>query len=136
MDAVLLSEWEVDELLGPLRALQTGPCHLGPCLVNLAYLRQAADEGWAVPQPLMGASGQWARPLTQEIIALLLLAGLQLPAGETIFGTEARRQAVRELLPSPEARRAALHLPTMRGLQHMVSRSHLEAICAADIGEA
>jgi hypothetical protein len=135
-ECLLLSEWEADQVLGLLWAHAPyafhGPCRCLVSFVNLAYLRQAADEGWAQPQLLVGAP--IALSPSPELVSPLLLSGLQLLAGETMFGTEGRRQAVRSLLHSPEARRAALRLPSMRGQKHMVPRSHLEAICAADIG--
>ena len=51
-----------------------------------------------------------------------------------MFATETRKLSLKTLLPSHEARTAALVPCSLRGLQHMLSRSDLEGVCAVDTG--
>ena len=65
------------------------------------------------------------------------MAGLQLLAGETMFATKERKESITALVTSTiAAKKAALQLVSLRGRQHMISRSDLELICNVDIGEA
>ena len=52
------------------------------------------------------------------------VAGLQLLAGETMFGP--RKSALGERLPTASAKKAALGLPMLCGLHHNIARSDLE----------
>ena len=52
---------------------------------------------------------------------------------ETKFSEgQSRYAAIKALLPSPDARSAALDLPGLRGLDKYVARSDLEALCEED----
>ena len=156
-DCLLLSEWEAEQALDIMwRHARGGSVaflnFLGsttsrrnfqedlevPRLVNLFSLREAADGGWASPPRLAIPA---VRPGT-ELLGHKAVAGLQLLAGETMFGprdssvARDRLAALDALLPTPEAKKAALKLPVLCGLQNNVARSDLELFCNVDIGEA
>lgn len=59
-------------------------------------------------------------------------AKLQLFAGRTTLGGQARCSAVKALLPTRADKDAALELPKMRGFGHLIQRSQLEDICQMD----
>ena len=74
------------------------------------------------------------------------MAGLQLLAGETMFGpsgTENREAQIREahlaalakLLPTREAKKAALSLPFLCDEHQNIKRSDLEMFCNLDIDD-
>jgi thiamine thiazole synthase len=71
-----------------------------------------------------------AATLTATLLAAVLGSGrVQLFNGETMFGSAARVAAVKELLPTPGARSAALALPGLRGLEKNVAESDLAQLC-------
>ena len=132
-EVLLLAEWEADHLLALLWEYSSTGKH--PFMVNLAYLREAADKMWAVSHIRMRVPA--SRPRSDITVNDLTVAGLQLLAGETMFATDARKESVRVLTtPTMAAKKAALQLVSLRGRQHMISRSDLELICNIDIGEA
>jgi hypothetical protein len=102
-----------------------------PCVANLHYFRRAAASSSAGSTPFSIPQRGSAKLLSERA-----LAALQLLAADTSFGTDARKAAVRELLPTAQAKRAALDMAAIRGRQNMIPRSDLEDICAADIGGA
>ena len=123
---LLLSEWEADHVLELMQA-DTAPHLRGHGgFVNIAYLLEAVDCGYP-SAPLLQI------PSSQVSASELMVAGLQLLAGDTMFKTTARKQAVRELLSTKEAKESALLLPEYRGRRHEISHSDLEAICCPNI---
>ena len=140
-EVLLLSEWEADHVL-PLMWAST-PVEDMPFFVNLAYLREAADKQRSSEEirlrvPALPRSG--SRSSSKLGVADITVAGLQLLAGETMFGTAKRKKSVTNLLTnlassSAAAKKAALQLVALRGKQHMISRSDLELICNSDIGD-
>ena len=135
-EVLLLSEWEADNVL----QLLWDSASIGnrPFMVNLAYLRDAADKQLPPAQICLRVpSAPKAQTKAQAKVDDITVAGLQLLAGETMFATEARKQSVKTLAATTVgAKQAALLLVELRGLQHMISRSDLEAICNTDLGEA
>ena len=133
---LLLSEWEAEKVLEILWARPESTVRL----VQMCYLREAADTkyGKAVRLALPDGDGCARHELT--MVGLQLLAGETMfgPSGTTMFvqsGTEIAK-ALSKLLPTPEAKKAALLLPEFRGLHHKISRSDLERFCNLDVGEA
>lgn len=148
---LLLSEWEADRVLSVLWTCGSGSRtkiggrtdHLArgdsPAFVNLTFLIEKADRSddpsrksvaWAgliegFMAAITGRSG--LNSLTG--LSEHTLAGLQLFAGCTMFGTAARKTALSELLPTHGAKQSALNLIALRGLQNMISCSDLELIC-------
>jgi hypothetical protein len=51
-------------------------------------------------------------------------------AGGTMFATPSRMKSLEDILPTPEAKKAALMLPGLRGCPQMIPRSDLEKFCA------
>ena len=132
-DVLLLSEWEADEVLPLL--WKAASSSSAPFMVNFAYLRAAADASSSVIQMRVPPAPTSSVP--RLAVNDRTMAGLQLLAGETMFKTQARKAAVQALAASSvAAKKAALQLVHLRGRQHMISRSDLELICNADIGEA
>ena len=146
---LLLSEWEAEKVLEILWARPESTVRL----VQMCYLREAADTkyGKAVRLALPDGDGCARHELT--MVGLQLLAGETMfgPSGTTMFvqsGTEIAKAAkagfgaarigaaLYKLLPTPEAKKAALLLPEFRGLHHKISRSDLERFCNLDVGEA
>lgn len=136
-EVLLLSEWEADHVL-PLMWASKHVLDHRPFLVNLAYLREAADEQRPSAEIRLRVPPRSTKlPSVVCQVAELTVAGLQLLAGETMFCTEKRRTSVKRLLePSVAAKWAALRLVELRGKRHMLSRSDLELICNLDIGGA
>jgi len=95
--------------------------------VNAAYLLQHADSGSTQSKPALVAPRN--SQATAPVLTQRTLAALQLFAGETMFGTEERKQAVRELLSSHEAKSAAWELVRVWGRGNHFFRSDLELIC-------
>jgi len=152
-ECLLLSEWEAEQALGMMwksendvrstssvqhyfQTRLSGYAELH--LVNLFDLREAADAHWTSPPRL-------ALPAVSpriELISQTTMAALQILAGETMFGqrdssvARDRAKALGLLLPTKEAKKAALVIPSLRGLQHNIARSDLESFCNVDIGEA
>ncbi|KAL1498573.1 hypothetical protein AB1Y20_013890 [Prymnesium parvum] len=133
-EVLLLSEWEADHLLPHM--WQARPTDKGPFLVNLSYLREAADkkipdESIRLRAPAAIVRPQFlirGKPRVEEIT----LAGLQLLAGETMFATPERKDCIRALTEQPVAKKAVIHLVSLRGRRHMLPRSDLELICNSD----
>jgi hypothetical protein len=140
-ECLLLSEWEADQVL-----MLIWKCEFPTKtqFVNLCNLREAADSQWRNPAHMMlplVSSNQ--REPNKALVHDVTLAGLQLLAGETMFGPhnsavkqvkQKRLHALSTLLPTPEAKAAALKLPALRGLTHMISLSDLENFCDPNIG--
>jgi hypothetical protein len=124
---LLVSEWEADQLL-PLLVSETLSPHCSVSMANLAYLRQAADAKWNIPCKLHVPERFSRRRLSEE-----MMAGLQLLAGDTMFATRGRRDVLRSLLSTPEAKVAAKDLVTFRGRSNFLDRSDLEEVCALDM---
>ena len=134
-EVLLLAEWEADQLLPLLWEYSTPTQH--PFMVNLAYLREAADKQMPTSKITMRVPTQTYSLRSEIKVADLTVAGLQLFAGETMFATKERKESVTALAtPTVSAKKAALQLVSLRGRQHMISRSDLELICNIDIGEA
>lgn len=123
---LLLSEWELDELLPRVwarcrahgaRALEVGIANFG-----LVFPAEggAMKSVLTIPEGLAGRIGQKASART--------LAGLQLFAGQTMFPGP-RKSALRELVSSDKAKRAALKLVRLRGGGHLIARSDLDDVC-------
>jgi len=130
-EVLLLSEWEADQVL-PLMWDRVTTLNQS-FLVNLTYLREAADQKWPSTRIRMRIPASPQAPCVRD----LTMAGLQLLAGETMFATDERKESVRSLAATTVAgKQAALQLVSLRGQQHMISRSDLELICNVDIGEA
>jgi len=138
---LLLSEWEAENVLKILwdRKKSTDVQPTDVRLVQMCYLREAADTHGKVRLALPDGNGCERDEIT--------MVGLQLLAGETMFGPsgteiakakirEARQAALAKLLPTREAKMAAFLLPSLRGLRHTISRSDLERFCNFDVGEA
>jgi hypothetical protein len=144
-ECLLLSEWEADQVLMLMwKCISIGKFPTKTQFVNLCYLREAADSQWTNPAhmmlPLVSSN---LREPNKALVHDMTLAGLQLLAGETMFGPhnstqaavrEKRLHALSTLLPTPEAKAAALKLPALRGLTHMISQSDLENLCDPNIG--
>ena len=136
-EVLLLSEWEADQVLSLMWASK--PVKDKPFFVNLVYLREAADKQLSSGEirlrvPALPRSG--SRSSSKLGVADITVAGLQLLAGETMFGTSERKESVTTLAASSAAaKKAALQLVALRGRQHMISRSDLELICNSDIGD-
>jgi hypothetical protein len=121
---LLLSEWEADRFLSLLGTNSS----TNTSFVNLAYLREAADNEWRTPIKLQTPTKRSQNAISEE-----MMAGLQLFAGDTKYKTAGRKRALGCLLPTPEARRAALGLMDLRGQSKFVSRSDLEEVCELDM---
>ena len=131
-DVLLLSEWEADQVL-PLMWQYSTLGNNPSSLVNLIYLREAADQARPFDSIRMRVP---TFTHSTAVVDDLTLAGLQLLAGETMFATAERKASIRSLVePTTAAKKAALQLVSLRGRQHMISRSDLELVCNADIGE-
>jgi hypothetical protein len=115
--ALLLSEREADSILG-LIWKRKGLPEKGPCLVNLAYLRLAKTH-----PPKLACRG-----IPDPKLPCSLLVTLQLFNGETAYLTEEQKACLQKMMVSSRAKLAALKIPVMRGLQHMVSHSDLEVV--------
>ncbi len=50
-------------------------------------------------------------------------------AGGTMFDPTLSKEALQYLMPTPEAKKAALKLPGLRGRPQMIPRSDLEMFC-------
>lgn len=150
---LLLSEWEADRILSLLWNCGSGSqTEIGartdshargdsPAFVNLNFLIEKADRSDAPSRkgvPWAGLIEGFMAVFTGRSglnsltgLSEHTLAGLQLFAGCTMFGTVARKTALSELLPTRAAKQSALNLIALRGLQNMISRSDLELICDA-----
>lgn len=148
---LLLSEWEGDYILSLLQCdsedsgarTKLAPiAHsqapgVSPVFINLTFLVEGADqvnpsEDQEDPSFDNGPSGtKTATDVMNSPTGLSerTLAGLQLLAGFTVFGTQARKNALSEILPTSKAKEAALNLIALRGLQHMIPSSDLELLC-------
>ena len=126
---LLVSEYEADQIIG--RVWEASSSTTKTCLislVNFAYIRHLPGSSTAAPCLQLP---QITKPVPDE----LTLTALQLFAGDTLYTTPERKEALRELVSNPKARQAALRPAALHGLQSMVSRSDLEQICQADAGE-
>ena len=56
------------------------------------------------------------------------VAALNLFAGETMF-SPSLKETLKDLMPTPAAKKAALILPGLRGRPQMIPRSDLEIFC-------
>jgi hypothetical protein len=136
----LLSEWEAENVLEILWKRPESKVRI----VQMCYLREAADTKYekgvrlALPQNLPDGNGCGVDEVT--------MAGLQLLAGETMFGPsgtenreaqirEARLAALAKLLPTREAKKAALSLPFLCDKHQHIKRSDLEMFCNLDIDD-
>jgi len=136
---LLLSEWEADQALQLFQDNQsdlaqgwhkvTSLSSSKGSFVNFRYLIAAADK---CPQMILTKLQIPAVNIQFSAIEHML-AGLQLLAGDTRFETEARRVALESLLVSSEAQASALALVCLRGRDHEIQMSHLEAICDEDL---
>ena len=138
--ALLLSEREADALLDAAaidKAASAAGSSAAPSVPSVLHLRYTSEED------MTAAGGGQARVELRgrtPTRAGALLAGLQCGAvvsmqlfnGETMFGYKRRKDAAAGLLPTAEARSAALGLATLRGNRHLLARSQLEEIC--DVG--
>jgi len=106
-----------------------------PQLQHLSFLRQAcSDSQVAVPLRLPYVQQELKGQGSEEQLAKVsALASMQLFNGDTMYATQQRNAALRELLGpvSPvmtrsNARMGAVSLLKMRGLLHMFARSELE----------
>ena len=129
---LLLSEWEADQVLPLMRTAQRkGLLSSHVQFVNMAYLVQSADSDVDLTPPLQVAGAEGCFTAREHMIA-----GLQLFAGETMFKTPSRKEALHELLADPRAKTCALLLPEWRGRGHEISHSDLEAVCCSNILKA
>jgi hypothetical protein len=100
----------------------SGPQTLaGPWFLRMRYT--SAESG---PVKLDGAGGGKGRLWHAKQVGAGALARLQLFSGETAYPAEELRAALASLLGRGEARVAALSLPVLRGLGHMLLMSDLE----------
>ena len=127
---LLLSEWEAEAILqgmhsyskaqSPFPVIKWLRAKKFPiALVNLQYLLEADARR---PQLLVPSGAAYERP------SEYMLAGLQLLAGDTMFKPH-RRDAIKELLTTPAAKKSAFELVALRGRRHEIYRSDLEVIC-------
>ena len=129
---LLVSEWEADAILRHAWTLHSSHSHYA-CVVNAAHL--TGKEERAERHSSSGDGGSSLLPMAvprgvdTSKVSDATRAALQLLAGNTEYGTEARQAAVKKLLPSKDAKAAAYELLCVRGLRHMFSRSNLELIC-------
>ena len=127
---LLLSDREADALLQAAwcslpRRSATAP----PLLMHLCYARSEPPPQWLTVQAFPGGATlnmKGAHQMSPDV-----LARLQLFNGEAMFGSAERVAAVAALLPSAASRDAALLLPSLRQLGHLVARSQLEGVCQA-----
>ena len=133
-DCLLLSEWEAEKVIDLMWKTPHNPkVHL----ITMCYLRAAADALWESPAHLIIPKAAAQIELVNDVT----MAGLQLLAGETMFGppntpiARSRVAALAKLLPTTAAKKAALSLPFLCGLQHNVARSELELFCNLDVGD-
>ena len=87
-------------------------------MANLSYARLAKSH----PPKLV------CRGIPDLKLPCSLLVTLQLFNGETAYLTEEQKACLQKMMASPRAKLAALKIPVMRGLQHMVSHSDLEVV--------
>lgn len=123
---LLVSEYEADKIIGRMWVASSAKT----CLVNLAYLRNISGSS-STAAPMLRLPQDSSCPMPDEST----LTGLQLLAGDTCYATPERKNVLRALAQTSEARQAALRPAALHGLQSMVSRSDLERICVADVGE-
>jgi len=129
---LLLSEWEADKTIELFWGIDEEKAVM-PRFTNLTYLLEAISAHTEdVPKLQLPYSTSRRQKGNGNMVHLSehTLGGLQLLAGHTMFSSEARRGAVADLLPTPEAKKAALDLVVLRGEGHMISRSDLEEICS------
>ena len=136
-----MSEREAEELLRAFlrRGAATHDSDTGPVLVNLAFLRAAADAdagaGDANSSHLAdchNAGPALQLPRGSQSAAVWLdactLAALSLFAGEAQFAGSQRKSALETLLPSRSAARSALEVLKVRETELLFEQSHLETI--------
>jgi hypothetical protein len=126
---LLLSDREADAVVeaawtAPRAAAAGSPPP--PLLLHHAHARAEPAPAWLTLQARPGGAHCRGGAAAVDDDAL---ARLQLYNGEKMLGGDARGRALEALLPTSAARDAALLLPPMRGLGHLVSRSQLEDIC-------
>ena len=135
--ALLVSEREVEALLGLFerRREDAVDAAVGPkaLLVNLAFLRSAADAAGARPVPRLQLPYQGGGLSAATCLDDATLAALQLFAGEAQFTGAERQAALRALIPSASAALAARNVSRFRGTELLVDQSDLdEAACLAE----
>lgn len=132
---LLLSEWEAEKILSIMWNFDNDNssnmcCGSRPYFVNLIYLLEHANgNGVGEPRLKVPKSTRDADSLKTRL-SDLTLAGLQLLAGHTMYGTKERKIALGKLIQSHGAKKAALRLIETRGKRDMVCRSDLEEACA------
>jgi hypothetical protein len=121
-DLIVLSDREADTLLHS-EWLTSSHLRKTPLHSNVLHLSFARCDGGSVMD----------RRQQCTALAEAALGRVQLFNGETKFSEgQSRYAAIKALLPSPDARSAALDLPGLRGLDKYVARSDLEALCEED----
>jgi hypothetical protein len=114
-DVLLLSEYEADTLIEHMWASKADTSYNTATLQHLAFAATAKDGSAALE---LGRGSTNCSPKQ--------LAALELFAGHVDFVDSG---AVRRMLPSSDSKLAASHIPSLRGLHFMFSRSALDDIC-------
>lgn len=109
-ECLLLSEWEADEILKMM--WETKSANSTVSMVPLSYLINSADREWKDAPKLLVPN---QKDGSEFEIKDQTLAALNLFAGGTMFATPSRKEALKEVLPTAEAKKAALLLPGLRG---------------------
>lgn len=142
---LLLSEWEADELLHNFwdRRKHSNICSPNGeiCFVNLSFFVEAANSdtetlfqillpGKDEKRNVNRCASRRSPGYRHLSLSEHTVAGLQLLSGQTVFPTKDRKKALVKLLESDEAKKSALGLVSLRGLQKMIPRSDLEDVCS------
>ncbi|CAM9355098.1 unnamed protein product [Chrysoparadoxa australica] len=123
-EIVLLSEYEADGMLTAIWD-RSASSHKGaaPVLVNLAYARNAGSSSSSIQLAVTAGEAATCH------LSGAALASVQVFAGECTYSTKERKEAVRSLLHRSFS--CIEDILRMRGLLHLLSRSHLEELWKA-----
>ena len=121
-ECLLLSEWEADGILKMIWETKTTSSSVSMC--PFSYLIKSANGGWNLAPELLVPSQNKA----EFKIEAKTVAALNLFAGETMF-SPSLKETLKDLMPTPAAKKAALILPGLRGRPQMIPRSDLEIFC-------
>ena len=132
---LLVSDYELNEILREFwqkGSRDEAKCHQ---LLHTSCVRYSLDEGTEmllqcnITNPIVGSR----RLSAYELINDSTMASLQLFAGESMFATEGRKEALKAVLRGKSGsglcpKKAALELTDMRGMERLFPYSDLEAL--------
>ena len=99
-------------------------------MCSFSYIIKSANEGWkSAPELLVPIQNSRVEFKLKD----LTIAALNLFAGGTVFATTLQYKALAYLMPTPGAKKAALQIPSLRGVPQMIPRSDLELFCTDEM---